>query len=237
MKIFLILQAKYTAMIKKFIEQHRYKLLLLSTLIYLIVPAYIMDSVFFELLIILAMSFLFVQSLIVVFDKKGHMIIAFIIGALILSVTWVDYMQPHIAIQTIKLSMYVFFFGFIMTGLFKMIFTSKKVTLDMITVAIVIYLMIGIIGGALAHLIHLHNPSAYTYHEALHGHILLNFTYYSYVTLTTLGYGDITPNMPQSQSLAYLLAIIGQFYIAVTVALLVSKYASQGSDIVTPGEE
>ena len=231
------MQAKYTAMIKQFMEKHKYKLLLLSTLVYLVVPAYFIHTLFFELLILLAMSFLFVQSLFAVFDKRRHIIIAIIIGGLILSVTWVDYLQHNIAIQTIKLSMYVFFFGFIMTGLFKMIFSSKKVTLDLITVAIVIYLMMGIIGGALAHLIHIHNPLAYTYHEALHDHVLLNFTYFSYVTLSTLGYGDITPNLPESQILAYLLAITGQFYIAVTVALLVSKYVSQGSDMVTPGKE
>ena len=46
------------------------------------------------------------------------------------------------------------------------------------------------------------------------------------MTLTTLGYGDITPVSATARSLAYLQAIAGQFYIAVLVAGLVSAYIS-----------
>jgi len=51
-----------------------------------------------------------------------------------------------------------------------------------------------------------------------------NWFYFSFVTLTTLGYGDITPISSAARSLAYLQAIAGQFYIAVLVAGLVSAY-------------
>jgi voltage-gated potassium channel len=47
-------------------------------------------------------------------------------------------------------------------------------------------------------------------------------TYFSYVTLTTLGYGDISPAAPVSRVLVYLEAISGTFYMAVVVASLVS---------------
>jgi hypothetical protein len=50
--------------------------------------------------------------------------------------------------------------------------------------------------------------------------------YYSYVTLATLGYGDIAPRLPLSQMLAVIEAIIGQFYIAVVIAWLMSVYVA-----------
>ncbi len=46
--------------------------------------------------------------------------------------------------------------------------------------------------------------------------------YYSYVTLTTLGYGDIKPTTPPAQSLSYVQALTGQLYLAVLVARLVA---------------
>ena len=49
--------------------------------------------------------------------------------------------------------------------------------------------------------------------------------YFSYVTMTTLGYGDITPIVPMTRTLAYLQAVAGTFYMAVVVASLVGAFA------------
>jgi hypothetical protein len=50
--------------------------------------------------------------------------------------------------------------------------------------------------------------------------------YFSFVTIATLGYGDITPQLPLAQMLAVLEAVLGQFYVAVVIAWLVSTYAA-----------
>ena len=57
-------------------------------------------------------------------------------------------------------------------------------------------------------------------------------SYFSFVTIATLGYGDIVPRLPVTQMLAILEAVIGQFYMAVVVAWLVSVLAVRrlGSD-------
>jgi voltage-gated potassium channel Kch len=57
---------------------------------------------------------------------------------------------------------------------------------------------------------------------------LSHFSYYSYVTLTTLGYGDITPISTQARSLALLEAIMGPLYLAILVARLVGIHIAQG---------
>ena len=61
-----------------------------------------------------------------------------------------------------------------------------------------------------------------------------DFIYYSFVTLTTVGYGDITPVSPPARTLSWLEAMMGQFYIAVLVAFLVGIRISQG--LVKSGE-
>ena len=55
---------------------------------------------------------------------------------------------------------------------------------------------------------------------------LTELMYYSFVTLTTLGYGDLTPVKPIARTVGYLEAIVGQFYLAVLVAWLVGMYLS-----------
>jgi hypothetical protein len=51
------------------------------------------------------------------------------------------------------------------------------------------------------------------------------FTYFSFVTLTTLGYGDITPMTRAAKNLAALEAIFGQLYLAILIARLVGQQA------------
>ena len=53
--------------------------------------------------------------------------------------------------------------------------------------------------------------------------------YFSYVTLTTLGYGDIGPVRPLARYLAYMQAVVGQFYIAIVVASLIGAKMSDGT--------
>jgi hypothetical protein len=57
-----------------------------------------------------------------------------------------------------------------------------------------------------------------------------DWIYYSFVTITTLGYGDITPLTQTARTLSFAEAIVGQFYIAVLVAGLVSAYISTKQD-------
>jgi hypothetical protein len=57
------------------------------------------------------------------------------------------------------------------------------------------------------------------------------FTYYSFVTLTTVGYGDVTPLSAPARTCAWLEALTGQFYLAVLVAGLVGTLLSKKSDV------
>ena len=53
---------------------------------------------------------------------------------------------------------------------------------------------------------------------------LVEMTYHSFVTLTTLGYGDINPVQPLARTLCYLEAVIGQIYLTILVAALVGMH-------------
>lgn len=93
--------------------------------------------------------------------------------------------------------------------------------------AICIYLLLGVMWSiAYAVTEHLQPGSFRGLAEGVSASGSRDWVYYSFVTLTTLGYGDITPLTQTARSLSLVEAIVGQFYIAVLVAGLVSAYIS-----------
>lgn len=94
--------------------------------------------------------------------------------------------------------------------------------------AICVYLLLGVMWSLMYGSLHMANPDAFS------GAILEStrdpsgqWLYFSFVTLTTLGYGDILPVSPGARSLAYAEAVFGVFYMATLVAMLVSAYVAE----------
>jgi hypothetical protein len=116
----------------------------------------------------------------------------------------------------------------------KSLFSTPTLTFDSILGAVCGYLFLGLGWAVLYALIEGLRPGSFeispklvTGGEPAHPlpHVL---SYFSFVTLTTVGYGDITPVSPATRTLAWLEAITGQFYLAVIVAGLVSLLAAKG---------
>lgn len=101
---------------------------------------------------------------------------------------------------------------------------QEKVSSDMIMAAASEYMLIGILWTFLYYLLETVYPGSFIFpgNEAEP----TGFLYYSFVTLTTTGYGDVLPVSTQARSLALLEMVTGQLFIAITVARLVGLYTS-----------
>ena len=64
-----------------------------------------------------------------------------------------------------------------------------------------------------------------------------DFIYYAFVTMTTLGYGDITPVGSMARSLSIFFSVTGQLYLTMIIAILVGKYLSQKIDTDTDEDQ
>ena len=105
------------------------------------------------------------------------------------------------------------------------VFSGTRIDRNMLYGAMCVYLLMGMVWAIVYTLIFEFWPTAFHGMETPSGLATFDdFLYFSFVTLASLGYGDITPAAPVARTLAYLEVIAGQFYIAIMVAGLVALY-------------
>lgn len=97
----------------------------------------------------------------------------------------------------------------------------KEVELSVISGAVSAFVLIGVMGGTLFELLH----------HYVEGSILLSpqaggydFYYYSFISLMTVGYGDIVPLTGAAKSLTIVIGLAGQLYLAIGIAIFVGKH-------------
>ncbi|MEO1956361.1 MAG: potassium channel family protein [Methylophilaceae bacterium] len=109
----------------------------------------------------------------------------------------------------------------------KQVICSEAINLHNIFGAICIYILLGIIWSVLYLLTYMLIPGSFSGIQEAEQQIQLHdFLYFSFVTLTTLGYGDLLPLSATAKTLAFIEAIFGQFYMATLVAGLVAMHIS-----------
>jgi hypothetical protein len=108
----------------------------------------------------------------------------------------------------------------------KQVLFTGEIDGNKILGAICLYLLMGLIWAVIYTLIELNFPTSFTNINSTSEWFTLfpNFIYFSFVTITTLGFGDISPMLPISRVLVYLEAVVGQFYLAILVASLVGSH-------------
>ncbi len=138
----------------------------------------------------------------------------------------IHYTMPIKMLDKLQLGLGAVFFIQMLVMITTHIKNETQVTLDLIMAAACSYVLLGMIWAY-----------AYYFLESFHPHSfaagsdvleeLWDFHYYSFVTLTTVGYGDILAKSKSAQALTVLEAIVGQLYLAILISRLVGLHASQ----------
>ena len=113
---------------------------------------------------------------------------------------------------------------------------DEKVSREKIFAALSVYLLLGVLWAFLFFFVDFLVPGSFRHgqEQVLTG---AEMVYYSFVTLTTLGYGDIVPISPSARGLATLEALTGQLYLTVLVARLVGLHITHSSKNDRPKDE
>jgi hypothetical protein len=111
--------------------------------------------------------------------------------------------------------------GFLIVVLVRRLFRTNRVTADILSSAISGYILLGILWAFGYAILHRIEPGAFRGIDSAEAPTLF---YFSFVTLTTLGYGDIVPVTDTAETVAVFEAVVGQLYLAIMIARLVGLH-------------
>jgi voltage-gated potassium channel len=163
--------------------------------------------------------------------EKKRLYIYFL-SLIALVVGWVSTLNEWNVIADISRVLNVSFFFLVVFSMILQIATARIVTAKVILEAISGYILLGILFAVVIAGITQRDPGAFSITQQGSGpevpaDILGQSMYFAFVTLATLGYGDIVPLEPYSRALTTVICITGQLYIAIIIAILVGKFASR----------
>ncbi len=201
----------------------RNNLILLITLIGMvfIVPVLPLKEhfLFRTVLSIVVLSGLFAAE----FSKKIFGIL-FSIGMVVISFLILSMFFPDSTrISIVAFSIFTIFIVLVTLALIFHIGTATKIERSTILCAINSFILIGLTAALLFLILDLFIPHSFTNIVAVEGNFS-SYLYFAYVTITTLGYGDILPETPIARSLSTFFAVLGQLYLVIVIAMIIGKY-------------
>jgi hypothetical protein len=178
-----------------------------------------------------------VAAFAVVFPTARLRLLGVLLGLPPLVGLWTGYVVPGMPRVALAVSLHlgaVLFVGFAVGVLMWRVYGAERVSAGAIYAACCGYLLIAVLFGHLYCVAAWSLPDAFianppdlraelAHHERLH----FVLTYFSLITLTTLGYGEIVPGNSLVRGLAAVEAVVGQLYIAVLLAELIGKRVAQ----------
>lgn len=161
-------------------------------------------------------------------NKKRHVLLTAVFLAMpFLASMWTGIFLKIPSLFLVGECFGILFTCFIIITILSILFGEQEVTTNVIYGSIVVYLLIAIMWAFIYSVLDIIQPGSFAIGERQVEAGRLLFIYFSFVTITTLGYGDITPVTAPANSFAILEAVIGQIYLVVTVARLVGINISQ----------
>ncbi|HOW26645.1 MAG TPA: potassium channel family protein [Bacteroidales bacterium] len=218
------------SLITKLLQNKQYWILFISLLALILLPAFMSTLFFTNLLFKIILSVVFFTSVSAVMTGKRLILYGVFLAFVVIVLEWISFLfkdEQNLILTTQIL--YLAFFSYIIHRLFLVIVKSKEVTVDVIVVSVSIYLIMGIIFAILCSTFNTIYEGAYSITVEAGSHIY-DFLYYCFITIATVGYGDIVPKIPQTQALAVLMGINGQLYMTIIVAVLVGKFLQRSSE-------
>ncbi len=138
------------------------------------------------------------------------------------------------AIEFLRIFIYFVFYAIVTLEIIKQIWMAKVVNRNVIVGLMSGYISLGLLAFFMFLAIEKANPGSFEGLNVSHvGYVELVDTllYYSYITLLTIGYGEIIPITSVAQKAAILTGLIGQFYLVIITAIIVGKYIRQSAKI------
>lgn len=215
---------------RRWVASYKFTLLLASLLVLVLAPLVGVSSDRRSLIFGFASLVVLLFGVLAVVRYRKALAFSVALGVLAFGVQVSSFVYGTQHYPELRLALFAAFLSFLAMIIVRDVLRAEAITWDKIQGAVCAYLLIGVAWGLVYAWIGIRDP------QAFHGAVQSAadspgdpMIYYSFVTLTTLGYGDITPLSRPARTLSWLEAAFGQIYLIVLVARLVSMQLSRST--------
>ena len=216
--------------------RHKYLVLILMIIILLVIESFAERTLLGATVVDFLLTAVAMAVFFVVFQGRREKRVALVTTLVALGFSWSRYVTPAAEYEALEIVLHhvlmAVFLGFAVAVILSNVRSQTAISGDDVWGAICGYLLAASLWANVYAATYVLVPGSFTIGPGLQElaegkRQTALFNYFSVVTLTTMGYGDITPARPPATALAMLEAIFGQFYIAIVVAQLVGVRLSQ----------
>ncbi len=189
-----------------------------------LLPHLVMGVVFFLMLL---------SAVVAVSETPRQVVLAGLLAAPAVVLWFIDLKFEHDPITLAQMASGMVFLAYVVVMVVRWLFAVERVTYNTIAAALCVYLLLGVWWAEAYSILALTDPASFVlehpeedkpFQMRVGGRGATYSLYFSFVTMTTVGYGDITPASAPARSFAILEAVMGQIYLAVLVGRLVALH-------------
>jgi voltage-gated potassium channel len=185
-----------------------------------------------DLIVSLLPSLVLLSAVLAVASRGSTLIVALLLAIPAIVGRWINHFRPDLVPPPVFLAAGLVLTAFVVVNLLRFVLRAPLVNVEVLCASISAYLMLGLIWTMAYWLVGTVDPGSLRVQhttgtkESMEG---FNAFYFSFITLSTVGYGDITPVSRIARWLAAMEAMTGLLYVAVLIARLVALYSTPKS--------
>src|SRR6266550_2039280 len=184
-----------------------------------------------DVIVSILLSVVLLCAVLAVASSRRTLIVALLLAIPAVAGRWINHFRPDLIPPPVFLTAGLMLIAFVVVNLLRFILRAPSVNTEVLCASISAYLMLGLMWTVAYWLVDQITPGAFAFNtnggrQSMNG---FNAFYFSFVTLSTVGYGDITPVSKAARMLAAMEAMTGLLYVAVLIARLVALYSTPKS--------
>ena len=206
--------------------------LLISLALLLICAPFVDEIKGGQLIVVCLLSLIVVSAVVAIADRKSVLVIALVLAVPAVVARWINYFRPNLVHPAVFLVCGLLVLALVIARLLRFVLRAHSVDTEVLCASIAAYLLLGLMWTMAYWLVDQLTPGgAFSFNTNAGTRSINGFTgfYFSFITLSTVGYGDITPVSNIARWLAAMEAMTGLLYVAVLIARLVAMYSIQKS--------
>src|SRR6266704_3017126 len=183
-----------------------------------------------ELIVSGLFSLVLLAGIVAVADRKRVLVIAIVLAIPAIAGRWINHFRPDLVPPAVFLVAGLILIAFVIANLLRFVLRAPSVNTEVLCASISAYLMLGLMWTMAYWLVDQLTPGAFAFNAGPRSMNGFNGFYFSFITLSTVGYGDITPVSRIARWLAAMEAMTGLLYVAILISRLVGLYSSPKSN-------